>query len=51
MVENTINTCQGIAQFIRTEVEDKDGKWNDNYYTRDGYYVIHEGKKHHVYKV
>ena len=50
-MKKTINTIQGKAEYVKTEVEDKNGNWNDNYYTKDGYYVIHEGNKHHVYKV
>lgn len=46
-----IDTVAGKALFVRTEKEDKSGRWNDNYYTRDGYWVIHRGKKHYVYKV
>ncbi len=46
-----IDTAEGRAKFIKTEVEDKDGKWNDNYQTKDGYYLIHQGDKHHVYKL
>jgi hypothetical protein len=50
-VAPTIDTVVGKALFVRTEKEDKSGRWNDSYYTRDGYWVIHQGKKHHVYKV
>jgi len=50
-VQKDIQTVQGQARYVRTEVEDKSGRWNDDYATRDGYYVIHEGNKHHVYKV
>jgi hypothetical protein len=46
-----INTVAGKAYFVKTETEDKHGKWNDDYSTRDGYWVLHSGKKHHVYKV
>jgi hypothetical protein len=46
-----IDTISGKALFVKTEKEDKEGRWNDNYYTKDGYWVIHQGKKHHVYKV
>jgi hypothetical protein len=46
-----IDTVAGKALFIKTEIEDKYGRWNDDYWTREGYYVIHRGKKHHVYKV
>ena len=50
-VKPSIGTAAGEAFYVKTEVEDKHGRWNDDYYTRDGYWVIHEGKKHHVYKV
>ena len=46
-----INTVQGKAKFVKTEYENEFGGWNDRYYTRYGYYVIHEGNRHHVYKV
>lgn len=46
-----IDTIAGRAYYVRTEIEDEHGKWYDNYWTRDGYWVIHEGKNHHVYKV
>ena len=46
-----IDTIAGKALFIRTEKEDKFGRWNDRYYTKEGYWVIHRGKKHDVYKV
>lgn len=47
----SIDTVAGKAFYVRTEIEDKQGRWNDSYQTREGYYVIHEGKKHHVYKI
>lgn len=50
MPDKTIRTVQGIADFVKTETEDKYGHWNDRYYTRDGYWVIHEGTNHHVYE-
>jgi len=50
-VPHTIDTVAGVATYVKTEVEDRYGRWNDDYWTRDGYYVIHEGKRHHVYKV
>jgi len=50
-VKSEISTVQGRAGFVKTEVEDEQGNWNDSYYTHAGYYVIHEGKRHHVYKV
>ena len=51
MRQEHIDTIRGRALYIRTEEEDAHGRWNDNYYTRDGYYVIHEGRLHHVYQV
>lgn len=50
-VRKYINTAQGRAYYLYTEVENKYGKWNDNHYARDGEYVIHEGKRHHVYSI
>jgi hypothetical protein len=49
--ENYISVAGGKAHYIKTEVEDSRGKWDDNYFTKDGYYVLHKGKKHHVYKL
>lgn len=50
-VARSINTVAGKAYYETTEVEDEHGNWNQRYATRDGYWVIHDGKKHHVYKV
>jgi len=47
----SIDTAWGKAYYIRTEYEDSDGNWNDNYWTRDGYYLIHHESSHDVYKV
>jgi hypothetical protein len=49
-VKKTISTAKGPAEYIGTEVEDSNGRWNDNYNVRDGFWVLHEGEKHHVYK-
>jgi len=46
-----IDTIRGKAYFVKTCVENKSGKWDDHWSTNAGEYVIHEGKKHHVYKV
>jgi len=51
MVKKFIRTAQGKAKFVKTEKEDKYGRWNDNYAVRDGFFVIHNGNKHHVYKL
>ena len=50
-MKQSINTVQGRAEYVRTELEDKDERWNDSYRTKDGYFIIHEGSEHHVYKV
>lgn len=50
-VPKTIGTAAGDAYFVKTEVEDKYGRWNDDYKINDGYWVVHEGNKHHIYKV
>lgn len=47
----TINTASGEARYLGTEFENEDGKWNDSYAIKDGFWVIHQGKQHHVYKV
>jgi len=41
----------GKAKFVKTVKEDKDGNWKDDYYANDGYYVIHRGPLHDVYKL
>ena len=46
----TIETLIGTAKLVVVETE-INGRWNDNYYTKDGYYVIHEGIRHLVYWV
>jgi hypothetical protein len=46
----SIDTAKGKAFYIRTEVENERGKWYDNYSINAGYWVIHEGKYHHIYK-
>lgn len=48
----TINTVAGEAKFLKTETESPGGEWGqDQYTTKEGFWVIHEGDKHHVYKV
>ena len=46
-----IDTVDGRAYFYKTEVEDKNGRWYNDYWIRDGFWVIHEGNQHHVYKI
>jgi hypothetical protein len=47
----SIDTVAGKAFFIKTATEDKYGRWDDDYWTKDGYWVIHRGKQHDIYKV
>ncbi len=41
-----INTIKGRARYLKTEVGDV-----GDYKTRDGYYVLHNGKYHDIYVV
>jgi hypothetical protein len=50
-VPNSINTIAGKAFFVKTETEDESGRWDDDYETKYGYWVIHRGKQHDIYKV
>jgi hypothetical protein len=51
MPKEYIETAAGRAYYLKTEVENEYGRWNDSYYTGAGEYVIHEGRLHHVYKI
>jgi len=46
-----IDTLAGRAYYVKTVVEDDQGHWDDHYSTASGYWVIHRGKKHDVYKI
>ncbi|MCJ7768018.1 hypothetical protein MUP79_06475 [Candidatus Bathyarchaeota archaeon] len=46
-----IGTGMGKAEYYSTEVENKEGRWNDSYATKDGFWVTHHDKYHHVYKI
>lgn len=50
-IPQTIRTVAGIAYYQCTEVENQEGRWNNNYSTRDGFWVIHRGRFHDVYSV
>lgn len=50
-VEPHINTVLGRAKYVKTEIEDEYGNWNDRYSTNRGIFVIHKGRKHHIYEV
>ena len=49
MIPETINTVAGVATFVVT-LSDRELDAGD-YSTRDGYWVIHRGVWHDVYKV
>ncbi len=51
LINTSISTCRGEAIYSHTELEDADGKWNDNWWTNNGEYVTHEEFRHHVYIV
>lgn len=51
MIGTSINTISGEAFYTHTEIEDTNGRWNDNYFTSDGAYLMHSGNCHHVYIV
>lgn len=46
-----IDTVKGKAELVNVEIEDRYGNWNQNYSTSRGYYVVHKGDKHFIYKV
>ena len=49
-MEKEIKAFGKTARYLRTETEDENGNWdNSNLTAFDGYAVIHEGNKHHVY--
>lgn len=47
----TIRTVAGESVYKHTEIENKMGRFDDHWATRDGYWVTHKGKYHHVYEV
>jgi len=49
-IKTSIEIMGGTAKYVKTEIEDSKGRWNDNYYVKDGYYVLHQGSYHHIYK-
>ncbi len=50
-MEKKIQTINGEALYSHTETEDENGSWNDNWSTKNGEFVIHDGNQHHVYIV
>jgi len=44
-----INTVAGVAKYVCT-LSDKE-LWAGDYSIKNGYWVIHKGTKHHIYKV
>jgi len=49
-VKPYISTARGKAFYSHTEIENEYGGWDQHWATIAGEFVIHEGKKHHVYK-
>lgn len=47
----SINTMSGKAFYYGSEIEDNNGKFDDSYSTSQGYYLIHSGKYHRIYKL
>ena len=50
-MQESIQTALGKALYVKTEVEDEIGNWNDRWNVRDGFYVIHNGVEHDVYRL
>jgi len=51
-MEKIIQTIQGEAEFVRTDIEDINERWEGmNLSIKDGFWIIHNGKEHHIYKV
>lgn len=46
---DSIETLAGTAYYVKT-VTDKE-LWAGDYSTKNGYWVIHRGSNHHVFKV
>jgi hypothetical protein len=51
MAHKFISTVAGRAKLYKIETEDALGRWNQSWRTSDGFWVVHVGKKHYVYKV
>ena len=49
MPKKSIDTFKGKAYFLKTCTENKYGNWDQHWSMSAGEFVIHEGKKHHVY--
>lgn len=50
-VKETISTADGEKRYIGTETEDKNENWGQEQYSiKNGYWVIHQGEQHHIYK-
>ena len=47
--KSTIETVAGTAHYVNT-LTDRE-LWGGDYSTRNGYWVIHHGQTHDVYKV
>ncbi len=49
--DSHINTVRGKGRYFGTEIENEQEQWDDSYTTKAGFWVIHNGTEHHIYKV
>jgi len=48
----SINTADGEAFYVRTDIEDENEKWEgQNLTTKDGFWIIHNGNEHYIYQI
>ena len=50
LADKTIQTARGTKKLYAVSIEDRYGRWDDSYDVRRGYWVIHKGKIHLIYK-
>lgn len=50
-VGTKIDTAWGKALYSHTEVEDKNGNWDDHWKVSDGEYVVHCIEQHHIFLI
>lgn len=50
MVVKVIRTADGQKEYFGTEIEDESGDWDDSYAISDGFWVIHNGRYHDIYR-
>jgi hypothetical protein len=50
LLNSTIRTADGEKHYYGTEIEDDNGDWDDHYAISDGFWVVHNGKYHDIYR-